>query len=68
MDLKKCDKCLNELPFTATGNEITCPFCGERHSFNNLKVKNKPPRKAIHNNGSDSDIISSIVGVMIGDD
>ena len=39
MNLKKCEKCNNELPFSATENEIKCSFCGEVYYFKNVKVK-----------------------------
>lgn len=39
MNLKKCEKCNNELPFSAKENEVKCAFCGEVYHFKNVKVK-----------------------------
>jgi len=67
MDFKKCNKCSNDLPFYASTDEISCLFCGEKHVFKNVTVKDKLPKRS--NKSSNSDIGSvSAVSIILGSD
>ena len=61
MDIIKCEKCNDDLPFSATKSLIKCAFCGMEHKIKNAQYKHKQSNKL----ESSSDVAEGIVDSLI---
>lgn len=60
MDIKKCEKCSNDLAFSATEITIKCSSCGTEYEMKNAKYKRKAVSSDSHDNVT-SEIVEGVI-------
>jgi len=67
MEFKQCEKCNNDLQFSASTEEITCSFCGTTNIFKNKKFKvNRQVNSKSQSSSSDSAAVIAAISTSEG--
>lgn len=66
MELRKCQKCNNDLSFSVEFDETSCTFCGEVNVFKNHRIKSVKQDSSItlSNSGDSTTIIAAVATII----